>query len=108
MQPLTQDKIDAFVAGVQAKITAYYTKEYPRLVELEMVPVISYMMGKKNVRIVKSDNSSRAAFCFLDLATGIILKPAGWNAPAKGGRGHVWTDTHGVEFVSVYGAAYNR
>lgn len=50
------------------------------------------MDGSKYIRIVKNDSNSPSAFCFIEKATGHILKPAGWNAKAKGIRGNIFTN----------------
>jgi hypothetical protein len=61
--------------------------------------------GKKFLRIVKTDGSSRSAYAFIDVATGDVLKPDGWKRPAKGARGNIYTGDAGV---SAYGALYAR
>jgi len=47
--------------------------------------------GAKVVRIVMAHHSSKAVHAFVDLATGDLLKAAGWKAPAKGVRGNIAT-----------------
>jgi hypothetical protein len=53
--------------------------------------------GKKNIRVVRSEVSSktgetitRCAYGFIDAATGNILKSDGWKRPAKGVRGSIF------------------
>lgn len=55
---------------------------------------IEYQFGKKYVRVVISDSISagRSAHCFVEVATGNILKSASWASPAKNfSRGNVIT-----------------
>jgi hypothetical protein len=65
---------------------------------------MTFTRGGKYARIIKEDEQ-HSVFCFVDLATGSILKAAGWNAPAKGARGHI---DNGARDVGPYGAAYKR
>ena len=51
--------------------------------------------GKRFVRIVMC-SPSRSVHAFVDLATGDLLKAAGWKAPAKGARGNILTDQESV------------
>lgn len=95
---ITQEQIDTFVAQLQTAQVAHYQEAFPNL----KVPIMSAEVGRKYVKIVKTD-SQTSVFCFLDRATGDILKAAGWNAPAKGARGHI---RNGVSELTPYGAQY--
>lgn len=58
--------------------------------------------GRKYVRIVDNyGNGQRSVHAFVDLATGDLLKPAGWSGPAKGARGNLSTE-------AGFAAAVNR
>ena len=70
-------------------------------------PKLSYMDGKKYVRIVK-EYSQESAFAFIDKTNGDILKTAGWSAPAKGARGNLFDESNGLRRVTPYGIEYNR
>lgn len=55
---------------------------------------IEYQHGKKYIRVVISDSisPSRSAHCFVEVATGNIMKSASWASPAKNfSRGNVIT-----------------
>ena len=74
-------------------------------------PTFEALVGRKNAKIVKVENG-RAEYvhCFIDLATGDVLKAASWKAPAKHSRGNIFTDENcsvGVG-VGLYGANYLR
>ena len=60
--------------------------------------------GRKYIRIVKA-NPHKSAYCFVDRATGDILKAAGWKAPAKHARGNIFNDDP-LKGTSLYGAVY--
>lgn len=53
--------------------------------------------GKKNVKIIVHDGAQRFPYCFVEIATGRILKAASWSAPAKGGRGSIYDVAKYVE-----------
>jgi hypothetical protein len=64
-------------------------------------------MGSKNVKIIINDHS-RSVFAFIDRATGDVLKPATWNAPAKHARGNIYDASNGMARMTEYGPAYLR
>ena len=45
--------------------------------------------GRKFTRVTRTFYGSASVHCFVDNATGDILKGDGWKRPAKGVRGHV-------------------
>jgi hypothetical protein len=53
--------------------------------------------GPKRVRIVMHTPNQRFVHAFVDLATGDLLKAAGWKAPAAGARGNIITDLEEVQ-----------
>lgn len=58
--------------------------------------------GQKYIRIVQKTKlgTGRSVHCFIDAATGDILKAASWKAPAKGARGNL--DTIDVSKTDPY------
>lgn len=63
--------------------------------------------GKKYIRIVNDhSNGQRMVFCFIDKATGDVLKADTWAKPAKQPRGNIYEV--GKEGVTAYGAHYLR
>ena len=59
---------------------------------------------QKRYRIVKDGG----AHAFVDKATGDVLKPATWAAPAKHARGNIFDAHNGLEKMGPYGPAYLR
>jgi hypothetical protein len=96
--------LDTFCAAVDAKIRAHYEKA-GMTVCLSMLKPTTHESGPKYARIVRNETASRAVFCFVDLATGTILKAAGWKAPTKQNRGNI---ANGAADVTPYGAQYLR
>lgn len=79
--------------------------------------VIEVQTGPKNIRLVRreiwngsTEATNGSAYCFIDRATGNILKPAGFKAPAKGARGNIFNaDSFGNgKACGPYGVAYLR
>jgi hypothetical protein len=105
MTELTDQELEGFIEGVKAKRVANLggDGETPYFMVAEAKDVTA-QIGSKYVRIV----AAGSAYCFIDRATGDILKTASWKTPAKHPRGTVHTPTFGVEFVGPYGAAYLR
>lgn len=92
LQPVTTERLDQFIANLndmyrQHFIEKGYTFEAP--------PIFITQTGSKNIKIVERRDGGRdsgAVYCFIEKDTGIILKAAGWKAPAKGARGSIWND----------------
>jgi hypothetical protein len=66
--------------------------------------------GVKYARIVRTErglSAGRSVYCFIDLATGDILKPASWKGPAKGVRGNINGPTP-LAGCSPHGVVYLR
>jgi hypothetical protein len=102
--PVTNEELVAFVEKVQAMVlAAHAAKGYTFPAD-----VLSIDDGaKKYARIVKSSPGSRSVYCFVDLATGDILKAASWKAPAKHARGNI-RGTNALAGLTEHGAAYMR
>lgn len=77
------------------------------------IPCIRLEMGKKNCRVVKFEDHGvgqydhASAYCFIDLSTGDILKPAGYKAPVKGKRGNI-LEANPLSCCGPYGIKYLR
>lgn len=63
----------------------------------ELLRTVGYSLdvepGRKYVKLVSNQGSSRSVWCFVDLTTGNIYKPASWKAPAKHSRGNIQDKT---------------
>jgi hypothetical protein len=82
------ETIETYVAAIQAKAKA----EYERLKYWMPVPIYIIATGKRFHKVIEKttmEAKSGAVHCFVEIATGNIYKPAGWNAPAKGVRGNL-------------------
>ena len=53
----------------------------------------------------ESHRNSKRVWGFVDKTNGDILKPAGWNAPAKHARGNIYDDDP-ILFIGPFGPAY--
>jgi hypothetical protein len=65
---------------------------------------VEYQYGKKYIRVVTSDShaAGRSAHCFVEIATGNILKAASWASPAKNfSRGNIFTDISRVTWTGA-------
>lgn len=71
-------------------------------------PELTTERGSKNVRIISESYGQRSVYCFVEIATGNILKAASWKAPAKGVRGSIYAEDCGLKAITEYGAVYAR
>lgn len=109
-QMLTQ--VELFRETLERYVRLEHARNFPNV---EVLTSIVAKIGKKYAKIIKEERSvntgevcHRSAHCFIDLATGDILKAASWAAPAKHPRGNIVT-TIGMGVgtsVGSYGAAY--
>jgi hypothetical protein len=95
----TKQDLEAFVAKVQAFIDPTFSDGYR--------PTLTIDMGPKYVRIVENRPGQRSVYGFVEIATGNILKSAGWKAPAKHARGNIHDDDC-LKACTPYGIVYLR
>lgn len=104
-----------FVTEVTAFRKAYYGREKPEYVEAGGLweaeyPVHVMRGGKRYLRIVIRSRSGENAsvFCFVEVATGLVYKAAGWKCPAPHPRGSIYAadfkgygvDHHGPHYLT--------
>lgn len=70
---------------------------------------ISSEIGKKYIKIIKTEyGNQRSVYFFLDME-GNIFKAASWKAPAKHKRGSIFDENYGWgKSFGPYGASYLR
>ena len=69
-------------------------------------PEFTIMIGKKNARIVRGETGQKSVHCFVNIASGDVMKAAGWQGPAKHARGNIFDASNGLERMGAYGPAY--
>lgn len=109
--PVTNDEILAFVQAVSEKTNSKLRAQYPTC-DLNWDTIVC-QIGSKYAKLIRRSPGcvGGSAHCFVEMATGNILKAAGWSKPAKGIRGNIrngeaanwWNGA-----LTVYGAAYAR
>lgn len=108
------EKVKTFAVGAQRIINDYYKENLSILVP-ERLEIINSKRFVKVVAIDQVKNSDgtivdkaygRRVYAFLDKLTGDVLKPAGWDAPAKNARGNLFDEHNGLKHVNQYGPAY--
>lgn len=63
--------------------------------------------GKRYARVYDTANGGgRSVYCFVELATGLIYKSAGWKCPAKHARGTIYAADFKGYGCGEYGAHY--
>jgi hypothetical protein len=92
--------IETFFEGVKRISNQYMDANFPSLTK----PVFELEELNVRWRITRD----RSAFCFVDKATGNVLKAASWSAPAKHARGNIFDESNGLAKIGPYGPAYLR
>jgi hypothetical protein len=110
MEERFEAALKTFLVGAQKMVDEHHAINFPNL------PYRSILRsdgGKKYLRIVTEDvyheNGKKdrpQVFCFLDIATGDVLKAATWRAPAKHARGNIYAEDNGMGGISAYGGRY--
>lgn len=81
--PVSDSELLAFCVKLADKHARYFAEHYSNLT----APTFTFEKGRKYVRIVRTNNSDfgtgSSVVCFVELATALIWKAAGWKAPAK-------------------------
>jgi hypothetical protein len=92
----TDTQLQAFCAEAQKKVTAAGRS-----------CTLIFKRGPRYAKIIETEQHlyGGSVFCFVDLATGDILKAKSWNGPVKGARGNI---ANGAADITPYGAAYLR
>lgn len=100
----TQDefmaKLHTFFTGVQKLHDDYSAKHFPSV----KLGAWELQWLQKRVRVVHDGS----AWVFVDMASGDVLKPHGWDRPAKHARGNIYDDKNGLGGMGPYGPATLR
>lgn len=87
--------LTTFLASAQEKVDTFYKGEAR----------LTTTVGRRYVRVVRVlYGNQQSAHCFVDRTTGDVLKASSWKAPAKGARGNIFNDDHGMGAVTPLGA----
>lgn len=99
-KPVTDETLATFLAYLVEQHAEYMASRFPSLPLEEF----SVKMGSKNIKIVKGGG----VFCFVEKATGKIMKAATWKAPEpkRYERGNVNDPEGWAKWIGPYGPAY--
>jgi hypothetical protein len=61
----------------------HFQNQNRKLIKNEIGIDFELIYGKKYLKLILVDGSSRSVHCFIDIKTGDVYKPASWRAPAK-------------------------
>ena len=85
----TPEQLEAFRAQLEEVNAEYFRTNMPTLPDY--FGGVTFTVGKKNARFSMTSGGQGQVLLFVDMATGNILKAAGYNVPAKGARGNIAT-----------------
>ena len=104
-----EEALTVWMEKVQTMLNTHYSKNFPTL----DVPKLVKAGGTKYLKInneymggsdLKPEKRT-SIYAFIEVATGNVLKPQTWKAPAKHARGNIY-DESGVACCGPYGVAY--
>lgn len=96
---LDTPELNLFEQGVQSIYHDYMDKSFPN--QKEGLYVTS---GPRYIKFQRG----RGVQLFVDRTNGDVLKSATRRAPAKGARGNIFDEAHGLKRITPYGAEYNK
>jgi len=102
-----ESALEGFRIVAEANILDHYARNsYTFAVPSIVIPS---RKGKKYVKLCNAETrddghiGSRGVFAFVEIATGDILKPASFRAPAKHARGNIFDEDKGFSALTVAG-----
>jgi hypothetical protein len=101
MTPEFETKLLSFVEGCKAICAKHGLNK----------DTIGFEVLLKRVRVYRcysGQDDQRSVHCFIDLATGDVLKSASWTTPAKHARGNIFDEHNGLRGMGPYGTSYLR
>lgn len=104
--PALAERIQLFVKHAGEMVAKEGKSNFPNLPP----DTLELSWGPRYAKVISTPGmgAGRSVWAFVDLANGDILKPAGWNKPAKHARGSVMADDFGVSSCTQYGPRYLR
>jgi hypothetical protein len=108
-------RLNKFVADAQAHIDAETARQFPNLVPdlltidpggKSYIRLVKTRRFRDSEGVVRADAGNRSSYCFVEVATGAVLKCESWKKPAKHARGSIFADTFAGYGVGMYGANY--
>lgn len=100
---ITEQQIADFAAAATEMRREHHLANYPSVMAHSPNDAdVVYKIGKKYARCFVSNGGQAfgSVWCFIDLETGDIYKPASYAVPAKHSRGNI---ANGIADVGVYG-----
>ncbi len=96
--------LKGFLKGAQDIINKHFKQDFPSL----KPSLLTVKPGKKYIKIISKaqSGSGSSVWAFIDKASGDILKPATWKAPAKHARGNIYDQYNGIRSITPYGPGY--
>jgi hypothetical protein len=103
-----QEALHHFLVGVEAIWKKYMTEgKVPESQDRKFV-VEEGQRYVKVISVYKDNPNMRNIYCFVDKSNGDVLKAAGFKVPAKGARGNVFDEHHGLKRCNWHGPEYNK
>ena len=112
------EALDKFVTKCQEISDVYMETNFTRLPKPEIKQTAG---GRSFIRIIRRDPNHEfgSVHCFVAKVDGSnkkmgafkqgdVFKADGWKSPARGVRGNIFDEHHGISRMGPYGPAYNR
>lgn len=90
-----EQALTKFTEQINKETKAHSEKRYPDTLKYadddsEYFGPVKIQRGQKNIKIITGGKNTTSVYCFVEIATGNILKAASYKAPAKGDRGNIF------------------
>lgn len=112
---LETPQVKTWIEGTRKIYNDYMAANFPT----NPLEVIDAREGQRYIKLVRTYKHrepltgiekaiTSSVHAFLDRTNGDVLKPATFNAPAKGARGNVLQPDNGLKCMTQYGPCYMR
>jgi hypothetical protein len=92
---------ERFIAELTKRKAEHLTKNFPGLNH----PIFLVKEGRKYDKVIESDNGSRRSYCWIDRATGDLLKGSWKCVTEKTPRGNIYRESF-MDGTGPYGLDY--
>jgi len=99
------EQFETALASFLQKLELYKSDEKKRIAPNLNPDTLEVKRGSKYIRVFFNNGSQSFCYCFVEIETGKLYKPATYKAPAKHARGSIYGENQ-LEGCTPYGMAY--
>lgn len=99
------EQFETALASFLQKLELYKSDEKKRTAPSLNPDTLEVKRGSKYIRVFFNNGTQSFCYCFVEIETGKLYRPATYKAPAKHARGSIYNENQ-LEGCTPYGMAY--